>query len=84
MIRSLRRAWSRLRGSLFRPTDDGDLAEEFESHIQLLAEEYIRRGMPATEARRRARLQFGSIESTKESYRDQRGLPAIDLLLQDL
>jgi len=83
MIRTLRRTWNRLLGSLRRNVD-GDLAEELDSHIRLLAEENIRRGLPPEEAYRRARLQFGSVESTKESYRDQRGLPALDTLAQDL
>jgi hypothetical protein len=34
----------------------------------------------AEEAYRRAKLQFGSIESTKEMYRDHRGLPAFDAI----
>ncbi len=84
MTRTLRRAWNRLLGSLFRRNADGDLAEELDSHIQLLADEHIRGGMPPDEAHRRAKLQFGSVESTKESYRDQRGLPAIDVTVQDL
>jgi ABC-type lipoprotein release transport system permease subunit len=33
--------------------------------------EDIRRGFPPDEAQRRARLQFGSVESTKESYLGQ-------------
>ncbi len=84
MIHTLRRTWNRLLGSLSRRNPDRDLAEELDSHIQLLAEENIRRGVPPDEAYRRARLQFGSIESTKESYRDQRGLPALDAIVQDL
>jgi predicted permease len=84
MIRTLRRTWNRLLGSLFRRNRDGDLADELDFHIQLLADENIHRGLPPEEAHRRARLQFGSVESIKESYRDQRGLPALDILGQDL
>jgi len=84
MIRTLRRTWNRLLGSFFGRRSEGDLADEIDSHIRMLAEEDIRRGLPPDEARRRARLQFGSVESTKESYRDQRGLPALDILAQDL
>jgi putative ABC transport system permease protein len=84
MKRALRRTWHRLLGSLLRRDPDRDLAEELDSHIQLLAEENIRRGLPPEEAHRLARLQFGSIESTKESYRDQRGLPALDVIGHDL
>jgi len=53
---------------------------ELDSHIRLLAEEDIRRGIPPEEAHRRAKLKFGSVESTKESYRDQRGMPALDII----
>jgi putative ABC transport system permease protein len=85
MIRTLRRGWNRLRGTLFhRSGGDAELAEELQSHIQLLADENMRRGMPPEEAYRRAKLQFGSIESTKESYRSQRGLPAFEMISQDL
>ena len=87
MIRTLRRAllrnWNRLLGSLSGQRRENDLTEELEAHIQLIAEENIRRGVPREEAYRRARLQFGSVESTKESYRDQRGLPFLDTTLQD-
>jgi putative ABC transport system permease protein len=83
MIRTLRRTWNRVLGSLFGQRRERDLAEEFEAHIELLAEEYARRGFPPQEAYRRARLQF-SLESTKESYRDQRGLPVLDAIGQDL
>src|SRR5688500_12653006 len=84
MTRTLRRAWNRLLGSLFGRRQESDLAEELDSHIQLLAEEDIRRGLPPEEAHRRAKLKFGSVESTKESYRDQRGLPVLDATIQDL
>jgi predicted permease len=88
MIRTLRRAllrnWNRLLGGVLHRNGDGDLAEELDSHIRLLTDEEIRRGIPPDEAHRRAILQFGSVESAKESYRDQRGLPALDVIVQDL
>jgi putative ABC transport system permease protein len=84
MIRSLRRGWNRLLGTLFRRNAyDADFSEELDSHIQLLTEENIRRGVSPQEAYRRAKLQFGSVESTKESYRDQQGLPAFDAVALD-
>jgi predicted permease len=84
MIRTLRRTWNRLLGSLSTERRESDLAEELESHIQLLTEDNLRRGVPPEEARRQARLQFGGIESAKESYRDQRGLPFLNDLGQDV
>jgi predicted permease len=83
MIRTVRRIWKRVLGGFFGQHHDADLAEELQAHIHLMAEENIRRGLPPDEAYRRARLQFGSVESTKESYRDQRGLPALDSLGKD-
>jgi putative ABC transport system permease protein len=84
MMRALRRTWSRLLGSLLRRQRDGDLADELDSHIHLMADDQIRRGVPTDEAYRTARLRFGSVESTKESYRDQRGLPVLDVIARDL
>lgn len=84
MIRTLRRTWKRLLGSLSTERRESDLAEELESHIQLLTEDNLRRGVPPEEARRQARLEFGGIESAKESYRDQRGFPFLNDLGQDV
>ncbi|MGB2714257.1 MAG: ABC transporter permease [Vicinamibacterales bacterium] len=87
MIGTLRRAllrnWRRLLGSFSGQRHESDLAEEFEAHIQLLTEENLRRGLGPEEARRRARLQFGGIESAKDSYRDQRSLRGLDALGKD-
>src|SRR5215475_6775403 len=81
----LRRAWSRLRDGLFpRPRHEDDFAEELESHVQAMADEHVRRGVAPDEARRRARAHLGGVESTRERWRDQRGLPALDALTRDL
>lgn len=84
MTRAFRRVWNRLLGSFFGRRGEPDLAAEFESHIELLTEDHVRRGVAREEARRLARLEFGSVESAKESYREQRGLPLIDTTAQDL
>ncbi len=84
MTRALRRLWNRLLGSLSLQHRDSEMAEELEAHIQFLADDEIRRGVAPQEAYRRARLQFGSVESAKEQYREQRGLPALDATAQDL
>jgi predicted permease len=63
---------------------DKDLDAELASHLQLLTEENIRRGLTAEEARRAARREFGGVEQTREAYREQRGLPLFDALTQDL
>jgi len=82
---AVRRTWSRLIDSLFagRRSED-DFAVELESHVQAMAEEQIRRGVAPEEARRIAKLRLGGIESAKERWRDQRGLPVLDALARDL
>jgi predicted permease len=59
------------------------LDEELKWHLEMLAEENLKKGMSAEEARYAALRSFGGIEQTKESYREQRGLPLIESLAQD-
>jgi putative ABC transport system permease protein len=61
-----------------------ELAEELESHIRMQTDDNLRLGMPPDEARRAAMLKFGSVESAKESMRDQRGLPNAEAFLKDI
>jgi predicted permease len=63
---------------------DDDFQQELDVHLDLLTEENIRRGMPCAEARREAALRLGARETHKELHREVRGLPAADVLLQDL
>jgi hypothetical protein len=79
------RGWIVRFGSLFgKGRKDRELQEELESHIQMHTEDNLRSGMTAQEARRQAMIKFGGIESTKEAYCEQRGLPLLDSLVQDL
>src|ERR1700674_5276237 len=81
---SLRRASNRS-GSFFRkkPMDD-DLNEEMASHLDFAIEENLRRGLTPEEARRQAMIRFGGVEQSREQQRAARGLPTLDILLQDL
>jgi putative ABC transport system permease protein len=83
-MKRLRRGWSRLLGAVAGRRRERDLAEELESHIQMQTDDNLRLGLPAEEARRAAVLKFGSVESTKESVRDQRGLPRLESFLNDI
>jgi putative ABC transport system permease protein len=75
---------ARLRGLFRKRQLDGDLDAEFQAHLELLTEENIRRGMSPADARYAARHEFGGVEQAKELYRDQRSIPFLDALLQDL
>jgi predicted permease len=63
---------------------DSDLDTELRAHLDSLTERNIRRGMNEKEARHAARREFGGLEQTKESYRNQRGLPFFETVAQDL
>lgn len=81
-LRSLR-AWAVRLGGLFnKERRDRELAEELESHLQMHAEDNLRSGMTAEEARRQAVIKLGGVEATKEEYRSQRGVPAVENLIR--
>ncbi|HKW26440.1 MAG TPA: ABC transporter permease [Terriglobales bacterium] len=71
-------SWARMRRL------EGDFAEELESHVAMLAEENLRRGLPEDQARRDALIRLGGMAQLRESYREQRGLPLVERLAQDL
>jgi predicted permease len=83
-MKTIRRFLSRLIGSFTGRLQKADLAEEMETHIQMQIHDNIRGGMSPEEARRAAQLKFGGMELAKENFRDQRGLPQLDLLFQDV
>jgi len=74
---------SRIAGLLRGRRLDSRLDDEVRFHIDMLAQDHMRRGMPEAEARAAARRSFGGVSQMKESYRDQRGLPFVETLLQD-
>ena len=80
----LRTLGTRVADLFARRGRDARLAEEIETHLDLLTEERVRQGLPYDEARAAARRAFGGVQQTKEQYRDQRGLPVVDALWQDV
>jgi predicted permease len=63
---------------------DTDLDAEIASHLEFATEENLQNGVPAEEARRRALVHFGGVAQAQEHQREARGLPWLDVLLQDL
>ena len=79
------RAWLFRFGGLFgKERRERELAAEMQCHLEMHMEDNLRAGMNAEEARRQALIQLGGIESTKEIYRERRGLPVLETLVQDL
>jgi predicted permease len=83
-MRRLRKWILRFGGLFHKQRKDRELEAEIESHIQMHIEDNLRLGMTREEARRQAMIKLGGIESTKEAYRDQRGLPLLETLWQDV
>ena len=81
----LLRGWMLRLGELAgRNRRERELAAEMESHLAMHIEDNLRAGMSAREARRQALIKLGGIEQTKELVRERRGLPMLEVLLQDL
>src|SRR5437868_8787107 len=71
--------------SLFRWAQaDQELDDELRDHLDRKTEEYVAQGMTQEEAHRRARLDLGGIEQTKEKCRDARRVRVIETALQDI
>jgi predicted permease len=81
---ALRQALARLR-TFFRQTPlDDELDAEMDTHLAFAMEDNLRRGLSPEEARRQALVRFGGVMQARELQGEARGLPALDVLLQDL
>ncbi|HET9372966.1 MAG TPA: permease prefix domain 1-containing protein, partial [Vicinamibacterales bacterium] len=80
----LRTAWSRLLELVTRDRRDRRLDAEIQSHLDLLVDEHMARGLSRDDAILAARRRFGGVDQIKERYRDQRGLPFLEVLIQDV
>ena len=83
-MRRLRQFLIRLTTSATRRHDERRLREELDDHLARQADDNLRAGLSAGEARRQAVLKFGAVEAIKDDYRDQQGVPWVEHLLQDL
>src|SRR5258706_4708391 len=84
MVTALKQLMARIRGFLKVRDLERDLDQELESHLSMLTDDNVRRGMNAEEAHRAAAIRVGNLASLKDRHRDIRGLPMVDALLQDL
>jgi predicted permease len=83
MLSKLRALISRISGLFAIHRLDSDFEQELDSHLSLLIEENLRRGMSQAEAQRQARLKLGNPAQLRESHHDQRTLPWLESLAQD-
>jgi len=75
---------ARCRGLFWRRGVEANLNEELDTHVAMLVEENLRRGMSPDDARYAALRSFGGLEQAKEEYREQGGLPMLETLAEDL
>jgi predicted permease len=67
-----------------RKRSDEDFAEEIRSHLELEADELRTEGVSQEEAKRRARVEFGSVRGAKERFYLKSRIEWLDSIVRDL
>ena len=80
----IRRLAARIRGFLGRRGPGDSFESEIQDHVRLLAERFVREGMPRDKAQEAARRQVGNVATLTEERTNMRTLPWLDTFLQDL
>ena len=83
-MRALRRFVTRIVASVRGRRDENRLKAELDMHVEMQTAENIQAGLSPVEARRRALLKLGAVESIAASYRDEQSLPVVDDLRRDV
>jgi putative ABC transport system permease protein len=83
MMSRLRSLLARLVSPVRRRRLERDLDDDLAAHFSLLVDDLERRGLPPAEARRQARLRFGSLDVAREAHRDARGIGWIEAWSRD-
>jgi len=74
----------RLRALVRRRAVEKEMDEELRFHFERQVEKYVGSGMARAEAERRARMEFGGVESVKEECREARGVSVVETTVQDV
>ncbi|MGZ4845298.1 MAG: ADOP family duplicated permease [Candidatus Angelobacter sp.] len=83
-MKALWRVWARVTGLFRRNWQDREMAQEFESHLEMHIDDNIRAGMSPEQARREALVKFGGVEAAKESVRETSRLLWIETAARDV
>src|SRR5260370_3816358 len=84
MLARMQRLISRMGAFLRSGGLDREFDEELESHMAMLVEDNVRRGMSPEQAQRAARLELGGRTQLREAHRAARGLPWLETFFQDV
>src|SRR6059036_3378447 len=83
-MRSIQKLSLKFRAALRRPQVEREMEAELAEHLECETEELIARGVPPSEARRRARETMVRVDAIKEECRDSRGTAGWEQLKQDM
>ena len=83
-MKRVRAIFSRITGMFDRDRRDAELHDELEAVLQMHVDEYLRTGTSPEEARRQALIKLGGMDKVTEACREQRGVPFLETLAQDL
>lgn len=70
----LSRLWSSLKSLLYRKSFEAEMRSELDFHLEARMKHLEEQGLSPSEARRQARVEFGSMERFREECRRARGL----------
>src|SRR5262249_35632496 len=83
-MRALRRIKAWVGANLGRSRMESEMEAELRFHLEARAEDLVRKGVPAAEAMRRARIEFGGMDQAKEECRQAKRVGITDGLILDL
>ena len=83
-MKIFRALFSRIAGLFDRERRDAELQDELQSVVQMHIEDNLRSGLSPEEARREALIKLGGMDQVSEAYREQRGVPILETLAQDV
>lgn len=83
MLTAMRVLASRFLGLFRRKHFDHAMDEEFQSHLEMLADRFVSQGMAKSEALLAAKRQFGGVTQIKEQLRERNSIAFLDSLWAD-
>ncbi|HTY83855.1 MAG TPA: ABC transporter permease [Silvibacterium sp.] len=83
-MKILSRARSAMRNLFRKPQVEAQLDEELRAYVDMMTEEKIAAGVPASEARKNVLAEMGGVEQVKQAVRDHRAGVRIEILWQEL
>lgn len=84
MLTAIRHLAARVRAFFRRGDLDREFDQELKSHVAMLTQDNLERGMTHEEARRMALIRVGAGASLRDQHQAARGLPALEMFWRDM